>query len=154
MLERFGKEAKDFCKPSGDPITASLAVVWHYATLTTTDIPEWGWTDDTSNCCMKSFARRFGLEASVAGLTNGIYMMEHCFQGYDYRKGPPPYKSLPEEEMNEHLQLKARLFNLFQGPVFLLLGSANNEWSITNSRVQNVSHCLLCRYLAKMPILE
>jgi len=129
MAASYGRTIKAYCKPSGNPLTARLCVLWHYPTVSTTLMPEYGWTGDPSNCCMKAFCRRFDLELSVAGLTDNIFMMEHVVERYDYiAREDAPYLELDPTELAKHLELKTHLFELYQGPVVLSLGKANHQW--------------------------
>jgi len=67
-------------------------------------MPEFGWTGDPSNCCMKAFCRRSDLEVSVAGLTDDIFVMEHVVERYDYVAGEDaPYLELGSSELSQNI---------------------------------------------------
>ncbi|PSK56857.1 hypothetical protein B9Z65_6481 [Elsinoe australis] len=129
MELQFGKVRSGYCKPSGNPETAMLQVVWHYPTISSTQIPHFGWTRDPSNGCMKALARRLGLDSSVHGLCDSIFMIEHCFERFDFdgQEGGP-YVDLPVEEFEAHLDLKRKLYQLYKGPVTLLMGETSANW--------------------------
>lgn len=147
-LDAFGVARWRLVKPSGR-LNASLFIMWHYPTLTTTKYPRFGMCGDPTNVCMQVLARKLNLDLSFKAFADDILMCEHNPERYDKpvkttskRTGveagmdtaiqedvtfyePAPYTIQVQEVQDRMDDFKWTLYHLSESPVAVFLGWTN-----------------------------
>ncbi|KAK5747092.1 hypothetical protein LTR17_000224 [Elasticomyces elasticus] len=130
-------------KPSGDPESSTLAVLWHYPPKPKAYASRhFDVFADADNSCMRIVGKKLG----VAGdLESNIFMIEHCsmrteVQWGDENRLPTPYNAFsPRDVVNANIAFQDNVveFSDLSVPVSIQLGkkNAHEQMAKTDKRI-------------------
>ncbi|KAK5711788.1 hypothetical protein LTR17_018231 [Elasticomyces elasticus] len=118
-------------KPSGDPETAALAVLWHYPPKPKNCASRhFDLSADPKNSCMRIVGRKLGI---AGDLKTNIFMIERCSMRTEVRRVDDSRVSAPYNDMFPRDVVKANIafrdnvvwFSSLSTPVVIQLGKEN-----------------------------